>query len=74
MIILRNVERFERLECRHDGIAEDTSLVQLPDVRFGHAFLFVILIENCRAILAAHVVALLIELRRIMRYGKVNLE
>ncbi len=46
MVLLGIVEAFERDYLRHDRPRKHFRLVELIDVRFGHALLFVIRIED----------------------------
>src|SRR5262245_34536133 len=73
MIFLGDIKRCERLQRRYDWIVKDPSFIQLPNISFSNSLLLVS-IENSGSILAADIVALPVELCRIMGDGKVNLK
>ena len=55
-----------------DGVVEHLRLVQLGDISLGHFFLFVVGIENRRAILTSHIGSLSIFLRGIVDFKKIS--
>src|SRR5262249_11205396 len=68
------VERFQGDHLGDDPVPEEFGLIQLRNVAFGNALLFLVRIKDCRAILRAGIGALTIQFRRIMRYRKENFE
>src|SRR5262245_9754454 len=74
MIFLGDIERCQRFERRHDWIVKDPSFIQLLNISFRNSFLLIVGVKNGGSILPAEVVALTVELCRIMCDGKVNLQ
>src|SRR5215472_9000860 len=67
-------ETRKRRDLGHDRIWKYFRIVELLDIRLGHTLLVVALEEDHRAVLRAFVRSLAIELGRIMRHGKEDLE
>ena len=68
MIWLCLIERLQGHNFRHDRTREDFRAVELSDVGFGDALLFVAAVEDRRSLLRAFVWALSVELRGIVRH------
>ena len=67
VVSLGGIKGFQRDHLSHNGTREDFGLVQLRDVRLGNSLLLIAVIENGRAILAAGVWSLTVQLRGIVR-------
>ena len=67
VIVLGDVEGFERFEGCRDRITKDTSFVQLSNVSIRDSLLFFIGVEDRGPILTPEVVSLPIQLGRIVR-------
>src|SRR5215831_10163911 len=74
MVVLGGIELAQGLESRRNPVLEYMCVVQLPDIRFGNALLFVVGIEYRRTILPAHVVTLPVDLRGIVGNRKVDFQ
>jgi hypothetical protein len=75
LVIALGVEEFgERHDLRRDRRGEDLRVVELTDVARGDVALRVVGVKNRRTILAAAVVALAIDLGRIVGDGEEHLE
>src|SRR5262245_20604201 len=74
VVLLGDVESLQRLQCRYYRIVEYARLVELPDVRFSDTLLLIIRIKDRGPVLRPGVVALAIELSRIVCDGKVDLQ
>ena len=61
MIILGDVEILDRFHFCNDGAVPDSLGIQLADGLFGNGLLLWGVIENCRAVLCAHIRALAIQ-------------
>src|SRR6266481_4330506 len=70
VVSLGGIKGFQRDHLSHDGMRENFGFFQLRDVRLGDSLLLIVLIENGRAILAAGVWSLMVQLRRIVRDGE----
>ena len=66
VIILGHVELIELHDLGDDGFAPNVLVVQLFNELLSLSLLFVIVIENRRAILSAHIRALTVERGRVM--------
>ena len=60
--------------CGHDRARKDVRLVELGDIGLGDPLLLVVGIEDGRAILSAPVRSLIVQLGRIVRNRKINLQ
>ena len=74
MIVLRLVEFRQRLQRGHDRRGEQLVPLDLLDIGLGYRLLRVVAVEDRRAVLRALVVALPVELRRIVGDGEEQLE
>src|ERR1044072_5266207 len=74
MIAFSFVKSFQGRHLGHDLLRKDFRLVQLRDVAFRDAFLLVVRVKDCRAILRAAVWSLTIQFRRVVRDCKEDFE
>src|SRR5258705_6368929 len=74
MIGLRRIERFQRPDLGHDRLPEDLGGIELRDIGLRNLLLLVTGGEDRRAILCAGVRSLAVELGRIVRDRKEDLQ
>ncbi len=71
---LRRIKRLQRDYLRDNGLGKNFGLIQLVNVGQGNALLLVPAVKPRRTLLRAGVRSLAVQLRGIMRHGKIHLE
>ena len=74
VIVFRRIEAMQGLKLGHDRPRKGVRLVELGDIGVGNPFLFIVGIKDRRAILRTGVRSLPIELGRVVRDRKINLQ
>ena len=74
MVVLGQVELLERHNLRDNGAVKDFLFGEFLDVRVRAALLFVVGVENRRAVLRADIRSLAIQFGRIVRHAKKHLQ
>src|SRR5215467_10551856 len=74
VVSLRWVKARERGYLGDDRLLEDLRFIELLDIRLGDAFLLIVLVEDCRAVLVAVIRSLPVQLRGIVRDAEEDLE